>query len=62
MSELIESNPPLNLYKVGDTVRYINYGVEKQDVIVRIGERSGIIFFSGGRLLFPESVLAVFPA
>jgi hypothetical protein len=46
-------------FKVGQTVRYISYGVEKTEVIVRIGERSGILFFSGGRFLYPESVIEI---
>jgi hypothetical protein len=46
-------------YKVGQTVRYMSYGVEKTAVIVRIGERSGIVFIGGGRFLHPESILGV---
>jgi hypothetical protein len=44
--------------KVGDTVRYMSYGVEKTAVITRIG-KSGIIFIGGSRFLHPESVLGV---
>jgi hypothetical protein len=52
------STPPIQ-YKVGQTVRYLSYGFEKTAVIVRIGERSGIVFLSGGRFVFRESILGI---
>ena len=44
--------------KIGQTVRYLSYGVEKTATIERIG-RSGTLFIGGGRFLFPQSVLGV---
>lgn len=41
--------------KVGDTIRYLDYGSIKTGQVTMVG-KSGIVFI-GSRFLFPESII-----